>query len=355
MHSYQIRSELEYFLHSLDRYAPFVDAVAIFSKYANDTVAVLEGFAESSNRFSDTANQVHSRLAGFVTILPKINNSKFFKAKDQLIVDLQSLSEDWVNSPNELFIVKIAEAVEQVSELYDTYLSQQQAKKALPLIFAAQRLDAHLRTFFSMIRTVVAELESSAPIGSDEGELSLVLPGEMAFGDFLRRLQALKDIYTELCNLFSVDEGQHPLRIGKIESGSLWARLFGETKIIALIVEFIGKGAGWLYRRNTIEGRSMALPRKVEEIDAIIGLSERMKAAGFNTDEMKTYIEKSGIAISKELSVLLAGQSSVTVNTNTISAATELPRYIAAIESTPHLAVTDETDHRAKPALPDNS
>lgn len=95
-----------------------------------------------------------------------------------------------------------------------------------------------------------------------------------------------------------------------------------------MITSFIKEGASFVYRSYTKEGKISALPRKVEAIDALLHLTQRLDAAGFNTEDMKPNIEKAAFAISKDLATLIDGQPSITVNDEQLSLHQELSKAL---------------------------
>lgn len=180
--------------------------------------------------------------------------------------------------------------------------------------------------------------------GNAEEPLAIWLPADFDLGSFARRLLAMQTLYSELCMLFSISESDHPLRISKIESGSLWAKFFGESRVIGLITTFIQEAAKWMYRNQTSQGKISSVAMKIDAVDAMLGLNARLKAAGLDTVGMEKHIEKSAFIISRDLSTLLDGQSSVTVNNVEISAVTEHHRQLFEPSVRPQLANLSTTD-----------
>ncbi len=146
------------------------------------------------------------------------------------------------------------------------------------------------------------------------GRISLFLNSDYSYKEFLEKLQALQNIYSELCYDLQVDESDFPLQIVKIESGSLYINIFGEPKIIELISSSIKNSVDYLYRNRTIEGKLEAIPRKVEIIESIVGLRKQLNEAGINTDELDNEIEKSSTLLGDELNRLLVGASGVVLD-----------------------------------------
>jgi hypothetical protein len=231
--------------------------------------------------------------------------------------------------------------VEEFSSLYDAFLSNQSGKQALPLVLSAQSLQTKLQLLFDLLQLFEEAVATNDVPSGSEAQLALWLPSHMDLADFARRLLALHSLYSELCMLFSVSESDHPLRISKVESGSLWAKVFGESKVIGMMVSFLEQTASWMYRTYTAEGKLASIPRKVEAIDSLLGLTARLKEAGLDPSGMQAHIEKSAVTISKNLAELLDRQGSVTVNDRTISVNTELSKMYLEKAASLRLDVSD--------------
>ncbi len=99
-----------------------------------------------------------------------------------------------------------------------------------------------------------------------------------------------------------------------MEAGSLWLKLFGESKVVTLLTRLIETGVGYLYRRFTNEGQIASIPRQVESVEAVLRLSETLREMGIDTTEVKENLQKSAVVISSKLNDLLIGSSPIKVN-----------------------------------------
>ncbi|MGO4390535.1 hypothetical protein AB4Z46_04175 [Variovorax sp. M-6] len=323
MHAFELQRNIDRFSSEIESFQPFFATVSALAKAAEGINASLEGLAVGGTKLNESAGHIHNLLAGVNQSIPKGNHRQFFRALEHFqraVAELQS-------SPSEL-ITKLNAQVENFSSLYDTFLSNQGGKYSLPLVLAAQQLQAKIELIFDLLQLFEESVASHDVPSGLETSLALWLPAYTNLTDFAQRLLALQSLYSELCMLLSISEVEHPLRISKIESGSLWAKVFGESKVIGMMASFVEQTASWLYRNYTNEGKLAAIPRKVETIDALLGLTTRLNAAGFDTESMQEHIEKSAVAISKDLAILLEGQPSVTVNEKTISVGTELGKLL---------------------------
>jgi hypothetical protein len=180
-----------------------------------------------------------------------------------------------------------------------------------------------------------------SPLGEDSWALhfrfELTLPLALSLSNFAERLIALDELYNELCNLLLISHIDEPLQISKIESGSLWIKIFGETRVISLITNFLEESAGYIYRTYTREGKIASIPKKIESLNEVINLSSRLKSSGVNTQEMDENLSKAGIIISTHLNTLLSGQPSIILNQKMITVGEDSVKGYLQAAASPNL------------------
>lgn len=326
MHAFELQQSIERFFADSESIKTFTDVVSALAQSADRLARYLPGLAESGNKINETAVQIRDHLSLVQRITSAVNHRQFFRALEHFQSNISQLNPS--PAPQVELISHLNTRVEEFASLYDGFLSQPSGKNATPLILAAQSLQLKLQVLMGALQLFEEFVGGNDIPNSSESPLALWLPARLDLSDFARRLIALQSLYSELCMLLSVSESDHPLRISKIESGSLWVKVFGESRVIGLMVSFIEKTASWVYRTYTAEGKLASVPRKVEAIDSLLELTKRLQDAGLDTKEMQPHIEKSAVAISKELANLLDGQPSVTVNEQTISVGTEINRVL---------------------------
>lgn len=324
MHAFELQRAISRVFADFDSYKPFLSAVAALAKSSEVMHEHLPWVAQGGEKLNQGAGRILAHLAQAHQTTATINNRQFFRALEHFQRSITQLQPSPTSRTQ--LISHLNEQIEQFAGLYDTFLSGQSGDRALPLILAAQNLQAQLEVFLDSLQLFEEAVGMNDIPNSAEAPLAIWLPSHLDLSDFARRLLALQSLYSELCMLLSVAEADHPLRISKIESGSLWARVFGESRVIGMMVNFVEQTASWIYRTYTSEGKLASVPRKIEAIDSLLGLTQRLQEAGLDTSEMQAHIEKSAVAISKDLAVLLDGQPSITVNEHVISIGTELSK-----------------------------
>lgn len=177
-----------------------------------------------------------------------------------------------------------------------------------------------LRLFVTTLRSVKYELgDEHVTIPPQYQEFSLFLSTKDNYKDVLTKLTTVSELYSELCNLIEVSSAEYPLQIIKIETGSIWVKVFGESRVVSLLIKLIESGASFMYRRFTNEGQIQSIPRQVEAIESVLHLAENLEKFGVDTTQVKDNLQKSSVIISNQLNNLLQGVTSVRINDETIS------------------------------------
>jgi hypothetical protein len=345
MHTFELRQSIKLFFTDIDRFQPFIAALAALAQSAVAMESNLPGLAAGGAAIVQWGSQIHSHLVNARQSTSTINQRQFFKALEQFQHAIGRLhSAPHIHTK---LISDLDKEVDEFASVYDAFLSIQSAENAVPLLLAAKVLQAKIGILFDTLQFIEEAVGEYDVPSSSEAALVILLPASLNLTEFARRLTAIQTIYTELCMLLSVSENTNPLRVSKIESGSLWVKVFGEAKVIGMMVSFLEKAASWIFGNFTKEGKIASIPRKVESIEMLLRLTERLNEAGMNTSEMKPHIEKSAIAISRELAEILDGQSSVTVNERTVSVGSEISRDLIERTSLLQLpssgAITNDT------------
>jgi hypothetical protein len=226
----------------------------------------------------------------------------------------------------------IREAFAKQLSIFEEHLQTfLQTPDVTPALRLARSGAAIRNDYFLTYNNASAALEAlepgdAAPPGMKE--LTIFVPSEQTYRGVVEKLAAIADLYDEVCNLAGVSAAEFPLRISKIESGSLWLKLFGESKVIALLTRLIENGANFTYRNFTQEGKLREIPKNIETIRAELKLLEELEQAGISTAEMRENIEKSSVIISDRINTLLSGSSEITVNERSFGVKQELERMI---------------------------
>jgi hypothetical protein len=282
---------------------------------------VLTGMSEPVS--NDTLHALGQAIDSTIALLFGVSSRSLFREIDLLVTTL-----------NDSLIIKkdmsgcLAGHIVNFSDAYDSYTSQPSRQKALKLLLMGHELYIRIQAFLGLSQSLVEaySLTEKSPF-EGEGEMLIILPAVETVEEAVICLKCILAIYDEICILAGVSTQNYPLRLCKIDSGSLWVKLFGESRIIGLVCKLIENAAQYAYRNYTNEGRAAAIPKKVETLKEILGLSNSLEEAGIDTSALKQKIEKGSVALVNEFNELIQGQKSIHLNGKEISAKTEIDAF----------------------------
>ena len=320
-------------------------------KSINETYLGYEGVltGQTDPVSNDTLSALNQAIDSIISHLSGVSSRSLFREIDLLVNTLN----DSLNSQEDMAGCLSGHIV-NFSDAYDSYTRQPSRQNALKLLLMGHELYIRIQTYLGLSQSLVEaySLSEKSPFDG-EGEMLMLLPDVEKVEEAVKCLKCILEIYGEICILAGVSCQSYPLRLCKIDSGSLWVKLFGESRVIDLACKLIENLAKFAYRNYTNEGRAAAIPKKVETLMEILGLSKSLEEAGIDTSEMKQKLEKGGILIINEFNELIQGQKSIHLNGKEISATTE----IEALQGDDATArqLTGKSIHRLKPSADSES
>jgi hypothetical protein len=312
MLSLEVQQSLDSFLRQRFEFSPLLEALESIAGFYEASNQYILGQANGGDKLNQSSGALQSRFASLHILTREIAPRKVYGAfealKSAIAEDLDTeLAED-------KFFQAFRQGIERFIELYDAYLMTQSPENAANLMLESSKINERVKLVLDALTFFVNSNRSSGVAAQSETEVSLVLFHVESLNDYIAKLSAFRNLYSELCLLLGTTEGSHPLRILKIESGSLWIRVFGDTRVTQLLTGILESTIGFLHRRYTSEGKIAAVPSKLESLDAAIQVSARLKSLGVDTDAMNENLRKGGVAISESLAELLEGQPRVRLN-----------------------------------------
>lgn len=266
-------------------------------------------------KYQAISAEIQRLIVNVRSLLSQSRPRKFFESYEFMLKAFRGLSEIDTDG---VFLEFLLSDLELFSDAYDDYLAQQIPPRAWLLLRRAHDLNAKIdisgRAYFSIYQQLGGR--SHGDIDNLKGcdSLSLSLPESDDYSALVLRLIALGRLYSEICRLLGVSEEAAPLKVVKVESGSLWVKVFGESRVLGLVAKFVECGVGFIYRKYTLEGKVSMVPQNVDAVDKLIGLRKSLCDNGIDVGEMDQEIAAASIAIAKSLNQLLKEQSSIKIN-----------------------------------------
>ncbi|MDM8545363.1 hypothetical protein QUF61_02610 [Candidatus Venteria ishoeyi] len=343
MLSFQLRDEAKKLLEAFEEAAQFFSMLNAINSSFPGIDNYLVQIGQGGEKTNAAANQLRNHLAQLKNIVENINIREFYSS-------LEGFQKSLKNTQNyELDDLSMIDAISKNIDLfankYEIFISSYSPQNAAPVITEARKLSSILNGFKTALLFFESNLEEQHYELEDHEALSLLLPSSMSLNKFAVKLNAIDMIYNELCSLLNVSISEHPLIVNKIESGSMWAKVIGDNKIISLMIEFINSSASYIYRNYTKEGKLSGIPRKVDAVNTVLEFTSKLESQGIDINEAKEHISKSAVIIAKELNILLDGQAKITINNTTHSIGEEVQKQLLEIDDPAKLELLGITEN----------
>lgn len=130
-------------------------------------------------------------------------------------------------------------------------------------------------------------------------------------GTVAEKLTGISEIYERVSAL--APNETLPLRLIRLESGSLWLRIAGDERVLKVLGTILTVTARFMHGRYSRTGKLAAVPRQIEALTQVLDLREQLVLAGLNVEGMDQPIEHAAAAIAVQASRVIAGEPHVTV------------------------------------------
>ena len=176
------------------------------------------------------------------------------------------------------------------------------------------RMQGIINSTNQMSRFFKARLGWTPTLPDGWDELSLYMLSSESAVKIVEKIAALSSLYETLCDLLQIPLEQYPLTIVRLEVGTLRFLGRGATAAIKLLTELIESALGYLHRQYTDEGRIGSIPRKVEAVESVLSLRDKLKKRDIGTQTIDGFINQASVQIANELNRLLGGEMRVDVD-----------------------------------------
>ncbi len=272
--------------------------------------------------------ELKKNLSQTTRVFNKLRAKTLFQETLEITKEIDEIS--LYISDSQSFFESLKGRLDEFERKYENFYQNRSQLNILKLINASEKLNLSLSAFSRFSSLVISSLEEPTNFlfTGNEKSLMILIDSDREISTFISKVNALKIIYDELCRVFEISTSEFPLKIIHLEFGSLWTKLFGESKVIALMTKFLEETAGYIYRNKTKEGKRKESSSKANELKQLLDLEHELKENGFDTTEMRESIQKASQMISQEYVNLLAGSNSVEVNGDKYSFSFDNPRNL---------------------------
>lgn len=344
MNSYQMIDKLEAL------YKAFNEDNNLIREYLQYAVTIKHNLQPQQIQLlkSGSSDTLNAYIAKVQEGIQAIRNKKDEITIKQVLKGTQNLQEaisiyrDGLNNLEITPLFTLSEQLEQFEDKYENFLHEYSRDSFFELTELAELIYNAINNISSLIFSIKLNLQTEYQ-DENSGILSLFLNSDYTYQEFVEKLNSLQKIYSILCQLLQISEIEFPLQIIKIESGSLWVRLFGEPRVIKIIEDLIKDTASFFYRNYTDEGKIQSLPSRIKTLEEYLDLKKKLEDAGLDTSLLSEELQKSSVFLAQELNSLLSKSKGVEINGELLEIENKNEQKYLRSKQTPLLEGNNET------------
>jgi len=312
MNNYEIIAAFHDARHAVENLSGFTTNIRSLAKRRDGIMESLTAISLFDNKQSNHLASLSNNLTDAQADMKKMSSRKFFANASDLTLIFRELLRQV--SEAEPLVSKILSELNHLQNAFDEYTQQHTSSRVLTVVMRAYDFVEQLDTFEKYVEFIGAALSLDDEPKEYEDTLSLYLPASLTFEEFISRLDSINLIYRELADIVGISTSSEPLRIGKVESGSLWATVFGNSILIGLFNDLLRGGAKYWQRNRSPEGRMSGIPTSIKAMDDLFEFSKKLQDAGVDVKPVHEQLAKGAVTISKNINSLLESQSLVIIN-----------------------------------------
>jgi len=131
-----------------------------------------------------------------------------------------------------------------------------------------------------------------APSPSGLAQISLVFEGHHTVQSAAETIDALQDLYFEICDALAIPEQERPFEVTRVEVGTLDVQILGIPEAIALAKWILSGVAVYWLRRWTAEGRINRLSSEIDVANALHEMLRRLDADGVDAPQLRKALQE---------------------------------------------------------------
>jgi len=134
---------------------------------------------------------------------------------------------------------------------------------------------------------------------------------------FALNIQAISESYEIMCKMYDVSLKDHPLKVLKIESGSLFAKFLGYIPVLDSLSLFMKKTVELIFNKFTFEGKVLRTKQVLDLIEKHADIIEKYSELGIDLADEN--IQKYNYQLVKSIGKLVVQTTKVKINDEELS------------------------------------
>ncbi len=195
---------------------------------------------------------------------------------------------------------------------------------------------------FNIISKYIKDSENKFEESEDEQVMELQLYNSSEkFADFTSGINDIKEMYEVFGEKLGISTSVHSLKIVKIESGSLFAKICGDKSVIGCISYFLKKITDLMFNKFTYEGKIYRAKQLLELLEDDLEYIEKCKELGLDTNFAEVENQKAHLMLVKSVQKIAAKNTKIRIDDETKSIDKQLEQKF--LDSTQTLKLEEET------------
>jgi hypothetical protein len=307
MITYDLIRDLEEIEKVLD--APVLkELINLSHQYLDEGISSISAAAIASSNFEPAVKKFRDSILAIRRAVKDIGTGRAFKALERIEFQLGK-SRVFARSQAGLL-----SATNEFYDAYEDYVGEYDFETTFRLLTSAERFAGVIESARTVIAAVKDSLLVELTVPERNETINLFFAAPISHKDFVDKVSAIQNLYEEACRLMDVSMSEFPLGIRRIEAGSVWLNLFGESRVISFITSAIESAISYLHRNFTREGKIQEIPKNVETIVGLLDLSKKLNEVGVDNTELNKSLGESALKLGNELNRLLRGEPTIDIN-----------------------------------------
>jgi hypothetical protein len=330
MQSFQFIKELKEIKSVIDENHEFLlmleDVYKIFETslvHINELISV-----NGTNAAANHANELHGLIPGNLNGI-LINPKKIYTS----LGSIHNAFERFIshNGEHNRFS-SVLEIIDAAEKSFDNYFHRKNRNDSVELIISLVKLRSCIDGFENILSVSLHYLDKFDNNASSES-FTIYLHGEVGLSEFGNKIEAIDEIFKFCIYILGISFDDANIQINKIESGSLFAKLTADPKVIALATSLISSAATYTFNNYTTEGKLEGFPEKVSSIEQVLSLRDKLSQAGIDVEAMDKEIENSSVKLARALNVLIENQYEFEINEERFSVSADKKEKLLELKS----------------------
>ncbi len=218
MNTSQFNRNIEMLVSAFHDNANFISDVATLSQHYDEIAPV--SIKTVLDSFDDVASHRTEAKEIFDEVIREFkegNHKEFLTQLRQLTQSLNRFQQS-VRMINNKSFVELSKQLNKLSNKYDSFTKSYLPSDAIEMLRLAKQVHLSIES----IENLLSLLKERSEMGEENKYLYLRFSCPTDLRSFSKKIDALAEIYSELCLFTEISESDHPMKIIKIESGSIF-------------------------------------------------------------------------------------------------------------------------------------